>query len=99
MNTCTAYKVAYGVALRCTRPHKHKGNHRWAKDEGLYPLGRLDPDDPIDQAMVRAWNSGAKSSEVSSATAATGTDPPAEAQRNSMDPTVRDSARHGDQVA
>ena len=58
-STCIANKVEYGIALRCSRPHKHKGNHRWAKDEECYPLGRLDPDDPFDQAFVRAWNRGA----------------------------------------
>jgi len=58
--TCTAHKTQYGVQLRCIRPHKHKGRHRWAKDDNIYPFGRLDPDDPFDQMIVEAWNRGAK---------------------------------------
>jgi len=54
--TCTAHKREDGIDLRCTREHHHKGLHRWAEDTNYYPFGRLDPDDPVDQAIVRAWN-------------------------------------------
>jgi hypothetical protein len=32
-------------------------------DKQLRPLGRLDPNDPLDQAMVRAWNKGGRDRE------------------------------------
>lgn len=56
---CTANKVQYGISLRCDRRYKHAGNHRWTKDEDIYPFGRLDPEDPFDQAIVKAFNKGA----------------------------------------
>lgn len=56
---CIKTKVQYGMVLRCTRPNHHKGNHRWAEDKNFYPFGRLNPDDPIDQAIVSAFNKGA----------------------------------------
>jgi hypothetical protein len=55
---CIAHTVKYGVSLRCTRLYKHKGRHKWAKDDNIYPVGRLDPDDPFDQALVAAFNRG-----------------------------------------
>jgi hypothetical protein len=58
---CIAHKEKYGVELRCTREHHHKGRHLWARDDGFYLLGRLDPDNPLDQAIVAAWNKGTRS--------------------------------------
>jgi hypothetical protein len=59
--SCVSYKVVHGVTFRCCRPFRHSGRHRWKVDLNIYPFGRLDPDDPIDQAIVRAWNKGAPS--------------------------------------
>ena len=56
---CIAHRTEHGIDLRCTRPHKHKGNHRWAVDRDFYPFGRLDPDNRLDQVIVEAWNRGA----------------------------------------
>ncbi len=56
---CIANKIQYGIQLRCQQPYNHTGRHRWAEDKHIYPFGRLDPNDPLDQAIVRAWNRGA----------------------------------------
>lgn len=60
---CCDYKYSHGIYLRCSRPLHHSQRHAWAVDTGFYPMGRLDPDDPLDQAFVRAWNKGAAKAE------------------------------------
>ncbi len=32
-----------------------------------YPFGKLDPDDPLDQAFVKAWNKGADAAKIENA--------------------------------
>lgn len=59
VDRCIAHKVERGRDLRCERPHGHDGRHRWEVDDNFYPFGRLDPDDPISQAIVRAFNKAA----------------------------------------
>lgn len=60
MTNCIANKKQYGIILKCVKPHEHKGNHKWKKDENYYPFGRLDPDNLFDQALVNAFNKGIK---------------------------------------
>ena len=62
-DTCTAHRTQYGIELRCQRTYGHKGHHRWAKDEGFYPFGRLNPGNLLDQALVAAWNRAVRKAE------------------------------------
>ena len=63
VDTCTAHRTQYGIELRCQRPYGHEGYHRWAKDDGFYPFGRLDPGNPFHQSFVAAWNRGVRKAE------------------------------------
>ena len=48
----------------CHRCEQRIGDHlvdgRCPPDKSFRPFGKLDPDDPLDQAFVNAWNKGAE---------------------------------------
>ena len=57
---CGAYWADEGGEWMCRRPLGHRGGHSINVGiEDGYPFGRLDPKNPIDQSIVKAWNRGA----------------------------------------